>query len=167
MPSVLHVGCGTNPLPAWLDGFSETRMDIDPGCSPDVVASMTDMGDVGPFDALYCSHAVEHLYPHDVKTALGEFLRVLTPGGVAFVIVPDLEDVRATEEPLFLSESGPICGRDLFYGLPRYVAVSEHMAHRSGFVRETLGQALAEAGFDRFEVRRLSGYNLLGAAVKA
>lgn len=127
---------------------------------------MTDMGDIGPFDAIYCSHALEHLYPHDVATALSEFRRVLRPGGKVMVIVPDLEGVEATDEPLFVSPSGPITGRDMIYGLARYVAATPYMAHRTGFVRETLAKALQDAGFARFDARRLGDYNLFGAAMK-
>lgn len=165
MPSVLHVGCGTNPLPTWLDGADEVRLDIDPGCDPDVVASMTEMGEIGPFDLIYCSHAIEHLYPHDVTKALGEFHRVLKPQGAAFIFVPDLEDVKPTEEPLYDSPSGPICGLDMYYGLGRYIEISPHMAHHSGFVRETLTKALKAVGFEA-TARRLSGYNLFAMAVK-
>jgi len=166
MPTVLHVGCGGDPLPAWLSGFDEVRMDINPDCNPDIVASMVDMGEVGPFDAIYCSHALEHLYPHDVPVALGEFLRVLKPGGHAMVFVPDLEGVAPTNEPLFVSHSGPISGHDMYYGFGPYVATNPYMAHHTAFVRETLEQAFNDAGFSRSVVNRLSCYNLMAAAVK-
>lgn len=167
MATVLHVGCGINPLPDWLTEVEEVRLDVDPDCQPHILASMTDMGEIGPFDAIYCSHALEHLFPHDVDKALGEFLRVLRPGGKAMIFVPDLEDVQATDEPLFESVSGPISGRDMIYGLPRYVEASPFMAHRTGFVRDTLEKVVLAAGFARAEVRRLSNYNLFAAAVKA
>ncbi len=154
-------------MPAWLDGAEEVRLDIDPDCTPHIVASMTQMGEIGPYDAIYCSHALEHLYPHQVDQALGEFRRVLKPGGSAMIFVPDLEDVRPTEEVLYDSPSGPICGRDMYYGLARYVEASPHMAHHSGFVRETLKKTLRGAGFEVAEVRRLSGYNLFALAVKS
>lgn len=167
MPSILHAGCGTEPLPAWLSDYDETRLDIDPSCGPDILASLTDMGAIGPFDAIYCSHTLEHLFPHDVNKALGEFHRVLKPGGHAIIFVPDLEGVEPTEEPLYESASGPICGRDLYYGLPRYVEMSPYMAHRTGFVRDTLDKALNDAGFEKATAQRTSGYNLLGVAIKA
>lgn len=153
-------------MPDWLTGLDEVRLDIDPDVGPDIVASMTDMGEIGPFDAIYCSHALEHLYPHDVATALGEFRRVLRPGGKVMVIVPDLEGVEATDEPLFMSASGPISGRDMIYGLARYVAESPYMAHRTGFVAATLAKALSDAGFERTAASRLGDYNLFGAAMK-
>lgn len=163
--AVLHVGCGGNPLPDWISG-EETRLDIDPQHNPDVVASMTDMGDIGGFDFLYCSHSLEHLYPHDVPVALKEFYRVLGDGGRVIVIVPDLEGVEPTREPLLDTPAGPVSGFDLFYGMATLVEKNAHMAHHSGFVRETLAEALERAGFSGVHVLRGNDYNLIGAARK-
>ena len=43
----------------WLDewkrqGYEVLRLDIEPKNEPDFVASMTDMGDVGTYDVVYC-----------------------------------------------------------------------------------------------------------------
>lgn len=161
----LHVGCGGDSLPPWLGG-EEVRLDIDPACAPDIVASMIDMGDIGEFEAVYCSHALEHLCPHDLPTALSEFLRVLRPGGVAIVVVPDLEDVRPTDEILYVSPAGPVAGLDMIYGLRTHLKAMPHMAHHNGFVKRTLGDALARAGFKDVRAQRLEGFNLMGTGVK-
>src|ERR1700761_4600994 len=96
----LHVGCG----PAHKDqttrtfagpDWRELRLDIDPQVSPDIVGTMTDMGGVPSesVDAVFSSHNIEHLYPHEVLLALGEFLRVLRPEGFLVVTCPDLQSV--------------------------------------------------------------------------
>lgn len=162
---VLHAGSGGDTLPPWLDG-DQVRLDIDPATGPDVVASMTDMGDVGQFDVVYCSHALEHLHPHEVGTALAEFRRVLVPGGKAVVVVPDLEDVRPTDDVLYVCPAGPVCGLDLFYGMRPLLAARPHMAHRTGFVRDTLAAALRAAGFSEVLTRRVPDFNLLAIASK-
>jgi SAM-dependent methyltransferase len=113
---VLHVGCGGVILPHWFEGMQEVRLDIDPDMKPDIVASMTDMGEIGEYEALFCSHALEHLYPHEVQKALAEFKRVLKPEAHAIIFVPDLEDVRPTEEILLVSPAGPITGLDMIFG---------------------------------------------------
>src|SRR5262252_6440154 len=123
MKQILHAGCGGEPMPPWLDG-AEVRLEIDAAVKPDIVASMTDMGAIGSYDAIYCSHALEHLYPHEIPLALGEFLRVLKPGGAAIIIVPDLEDAEPTDEVLYVSPGGPIAGFDLFYGHRASVAAN-------------------------------------------
>lgn len=127
---------------------------------------MTDMGDIGEFDSIYCSHALEHLMPHDVGVALGEFLRVLKPGAYAVVAVPDLEDVRPTEHVLYVSPCGPITGLDLMYGLRSALKDRPFMAHRNGFTAQTLEAAFQKAGFSTVHVKRMECFNLLCIAVK-
>ena len=53
----------------------ELRLDIDASVQPDVVGTTTDMSAVadGSVDALFSSHNIEHLYPHEVALALAEF----------------------------------------------------------------------------------------------
>jgi len=165
--SLLHVGCGGEPMPEWAVGkYQEVRLDVSEDHQPDVLASMTEMGDIGEFDAIHCSHALEHLVPHEVPTALGEFLRVLKPGGFAVVFVPDLQDVKATEDVLFTAPCGPVTGLDLLYGLRRLLPEMPYMAHRTGFVQDTLAAAFKSAGFSRVSTQRLENYNLMAVAIK-
>lgn len=161
--SVLVAGSGHDMGELW-EGAKVTRLDIDPETKPDVVASMTDMGAIGPFDVVYCSHALEHLYPHEVPQALAEFHRVLNDGGSLVVLVPDLEGVPATDD--VLPGSCGLCGLHLYYGDPREIAAGHaHMAHHCGFVASTLRAALEAAGFDA-RTQRMSAYNLLAIGVK-
>lgn len=126
---------------------------------------MTDMGDIGPFDAAYCSHALEHLPPHDVARALSEFRRVLKPGAALIVVVPDLQGIEPTEAVVYESAAGPIAGLDMYYGLRSALAEYPHMAHRTGFVAATLAKALADAGLEQVGSQRLPHHNLLGTGV--
>lgn len=146
--------------------MDEVRLDISPDCNPDIVANMTEMGEIGPFDVVYSSHSLEHLFPHEVPVAAREFHRVLKDGGVAFIVVPDLQDVRPTEEPLFISPAGSVCGLDMFYGMGSLIAEHPHMAHHSGFVADTLKAVFVNAGFARVQTTRLNHYNLLAVAHK-
>jgi len=165
--SLLHVGCGGEPIPDWAQGkYVEVRLDIDERHAPDIVASMTDMGDIGPFNAIYSSHSLEHLYPHDVDTALREFHRVLDDGGFAVILVPDLEDVRPTEDVILDAPCGPVTGLDMIYGLRSALANQPHMAHRTGFTSDTLRAVLERAGFSGVLVQRMNHYNLMAIAAK-
>lgn len=47
----------------------------------------------GTFDCIYSSHMLEHLRPGDAKRCLSEIHRVLKPGGVLRIAVPDLDQV--------------------------------------------------------------------------
>lgn len=167
MGKLLHVGCGGEPMPVWAEGkYEETRLDICPDHSPHIVASMADMGDIGPFDCVYSSHSLEHLVPHEAQQALREFHRVLNDGGAAVILVPDLEGVHATDEVLFDAPCGPVAGNDLIYGLRALLPAMPYMAHRCGFVSETLERGLRDAGFGVVSVKRLENHNLMAVAVK-
>jgi SAM-dependent methyltransferase len=164
--TVLHVGCGGNPAPDWLDEFKEVRLDIDARHNPDIVASMLDLGAIGPFDVVYSSHALEHVYPHEVHVALTEFNRVLADSGRLVVVVPDLEDIKPTEDVVYECEAGPITGLDMYYGWSKVIQENPFMAHKCGFVKDTLTKVLLQAGFRQAVVARAPGHNLVGVAIK-
>ena len=42
------------------------------------------------FDAVYCSHNLEHYYWHDVPRVLDGFIHILKPDGFAHIRVPDI-----------------------------------------------------------------------------
>ena len=70
--------------------WDEIRFDIDENVKPDLVGTITDMQNVtsGSMDAIYSSHNIEHVYPHEVETVLKEFIRVLTPRRICSDYVP-------------------------------------------------------------------------------
>lgn len=165
---ILHVGCGGETVPPWFGDAEEVRVDIDPEMNPDVVASMLDLSPVpGRYEMVYSSHCLEHVHAHEVPVALGEFLRVLEPGGSAVIFVPDLEGVAATDEVLYVSPAGPICGLDLIYGHRASVkAGRDYMAHKTGFTEVTLREALYAAGFDSVVISKVPNYNLMAVGKK-
>lgn len=158
--SFLHVGCGRITKQA-LKGFNsdewhEVRFDIDPDVHPDIVGTITDMSGVESesVDAVFSSHNVEHVYPHQVPQMLRELLRVLRPGGFLVVTCPDLRSVCAAliqtgpMAVLYQSSMGPITPLDILYGhIASVQAGNEYMAHKGGFSIESLCRQLSEAGF--------------------
>lgn len=162
MRTVLIAGCGDEGQ-QWTDqGWAVIRLDIDPRTQPDIIGSMTDLGQVGPFDAVACNNALEHLYPHEVSKALREFFRVLKPGGHAIIVVPDLEGVQPTED--VIPEIG-MSGLHLMYGDAALIEEFPYMAHHSGFVRVTLDRVLTDAGF-KTHTQRIPCHQLLGIGTK-
>ena len=96
MKTFLHVGCVPKRKDKTTRGFAtdlwqEIRLDIDPSVAPDITGTMTDMSAVpsASVDAIFSSHNIEHLYPHEVPVALAEFKRVLKPDGFAVITCPD------------------------------------------------------------------------------
>jgi hypothetical protein len=159
MKTFLHVGCGpkrkdrtTKALSSW----SELRFDIDESVKPDLVGTMTDMSSVSSesVDAVFSSHNIEHLYPHEVPLALVEFLRVLKSDGIAVITCPDLKSVCALiaedklTEAAYTSPAGPIAPIDILYGLRSSMAQGNlYMAHRCGFTKKVLAGTLQASGF--------------------
>jgi ubiquinone/menaquinone biosynthesis C-methylase UbiE len=164
---LLHLGCGSEPIPDWLSHFDEVRVDVNPDVKPHFVRDMLNLHDIGTFDVIYCCHALEHLYPYQVPRALAEFKRVLNPGGGVFVVVPDLEDVKPDTTMLMNCDLGPICGLDMFYGHHSSLESNPWMAHHCGFIESTLREALEQAGFEQVKMQRLANYNLCAAGAKA
>lgn len=179
LPLVLHVGCGVaDPakLPAqfFVPGqWRELRYDIDPAVAPDIQGSITDMAAVGTasVDAVWSSHNLEHLYPHEVPLALAEFRRVLKPGAFALITLPDLQQVAERvaadelEDAAYQSPLGPVAPIDMIYGWRVALAAGNHfMAHRTGFTARTLRLALERAGFPEVRVIRDGKFTLWATA---
>ena len=161
MKTLLHVGCGPKHKDETTAAFNsltwnELRLDIDPSVQPDLLGTMTDMRSVesGSVDAIFSSHNIEHLYPHEVPVALAEFLRVLKPDGFVVITCPDLQAVCAlvAEDKLtdaaYTSPAGPIAPLDILYGhRPSMARGNLYMAHRCGFTQKVLVSTLQSAGF--------------------
>lgn len=174
--TILHVGCGRAPLPAHFRSpeWREIRYDIDPAVQPDLVGSMTEMAELrdASVDAIWSSHNLEHLLPHEVPTALAEFRRVLRPGGMAYVVVPDVQSLAEKiasgdlEGELYRSPIGSIAVLDVLWGHRASIAAGRHyMGHRTGFSAATLQRRLTEAGFDPVSVeRRPQAFELFASA---
>jgi hypothetical protein len=161
MSKLLHIGCGPKRKDRTTRGFNspdwqEIRLDIDPSVQPDVIGTMTDMRAVASMsvDAIFSSHNIEHLYPHEVPLALAEFHRVLADEGFAVITCPDLQSVCALiaedklTEAAYTSPAGPIAPLDILYGFrPSMAQGNLYMAHRCGFTRKVLHATLQAAGF--------------------
>ncbi|MDD2546306.1 MAG: methyltransferase domain-containing protein [Burkholderiaceae bacterium] len=161
MKKLLHIGCGPKRKDKTTAGFNtpdwhEIRLDIDPSVQPDVIGTMTDMAavDDASVDAIFSSHNIEHLYPHEVEPAFKEFLRVLKPDGFFVVTCPDLQSVCALVaqdkllEAAYTSPAGPIAPLDILYGHRPAMALGNlFMAHRSGFTQRVPDGTLRACGF--------------------
>ncbi len=183
MPTLLHIGCGPKRKSQTTHGFNtdawtELRLDIDADVQPDIIGTMTDMSAVADasVDAIFSSHNIEHLYPHEVGPALAEFLRVLTPEGFLVVTCPDLQEVcrLVAEDKLleaaYTAPAGPITPLDILYGhRPPMAKGNLYMAHRCGFTEKVLIGTLRSCGFKTVASKRRAHpyYDLYALATKA
>jgi ubiquinone/menaquinone biosynthesis C-methylase UbiE len=160
---VLNVG-GNNkaiPLPPQYTEFEHLLLDIDPKGSPDIVCDARNLTslEADQFDAIYCSHNLEHYYRHDVPRVLAGFLHVLRDGCFAHIRVPDIAEVmRVTidknldiDDVLYQSPAGPIMVLDVLYGYSVVIEKSgqDFYAHKTGFTQKSLLSALQKAGFTK------------------
>ncbi|MCL7487981.1 MAG: class I SAM-dependent methyltransferase [Desulfobulbaceae bacterium] len=161
MKKVLNVGGNskTISLPPQYAEFEHVLLDIDPKGSPDIVCDARNLAelDAGQFDAVYCSHNLEHYYRHEVKRVLAGFLHVLKDGGFAQIRVPDIHEVMRVaiqrdldiDDVLYQSPAGSIMVLDVLYGYSIEIEQSgqDFFAHKTGFTQKSLLKALQKAGF--------------------
>lgn len=124
----------------------------------------------GSFSAVYASHLLEHLYADEARRLLRECFRVLTPGGVIRIVVPDL---RPMVTGYLASEPDPQ-GRELpadtlIEGLQLrspsapgpgpvvrlYAALADFQSHKWMYDAHSLAARVHEAGFHDVQERGL------------
>ncbi|PYF06576.1 methyltransferase family protein [Rhodobacter viridis] len=179
--TVLHVSCGLAhpaklpdsyfPLADW----HELRLDSDPSVTPDILARPTDLSMLADasVDAIWSSHSLTHLAFHEVAVALGEFLRVLKPGGFFLVTLPDLQQVAKhvaeghLEEPVYISAAGPISPLDILYGHRAAQAEGQiGTLPRTGFTARSLAEHLTAAGFAAVKIESDGRFALWGVGTR-
>ena len=177
--SVLNVGGNSKriAIPAHYEGWRHLLLDIAPGDDVDLVQDARTLLELesGLFDAIYCSHNLEHYYRHDGAKVLAGFHHVLKDDGFVELRVPDIPEVVAAmgsgamdiDDVLYVSAAGPITVHDVLYGWGLEIERSgvDFFAHKQGFSKASLRAACERAGFgavwmpppaERFEIRALA-----------
>jgi predicted 2-oxoglutarate/Fe(II)-dependent dioxygenase YbiX len=149
----LHIGCGGHRLPGWVNidvNGGDLRMDLRwPLPFPDDSVKY-----------VFASHVIEHVYRQsELPMLLKEIRRVLQPGGVVRIIVPDIAKcIRAYSgnDSKFFSERSKTwkwaaeCKTPLDHFLG-YAGANQTLenfgGHKYGYDFPTLTLALQEAGF--------------------
>jgi predicted SAM-dependent methyltransferase len=131
----LHLGCGKRYIPGFIHMDVQKFDHIDYQTEVDNL----DMVEDNSCSLVYTCHVLEHFKPEKIPAVLREWYRVIRPGGICRISVPDFAAIcRVYMVNQELSEViGPIFGRqDYLYNI-----------HRTIFDYETLGKYLIEAGF--------------------
>ncbi len=159
---VLNVGGGSKsiPIPSHYLDWEHVLLDIDPRENPDLVCDARELTTLAAdqFDAIYCSHNLEHYGQHECPRVLRGFLHLLRDNGFAEIRVPDLGALMRhvvktgmdIEDVLYTSPVGPITPRDVLYGYGAEIERSgqDFYAHKTGFTEKSLLRMLEQAGFE-------------------
>lgn len=168
MKSVLNVGGGSKeiPIPAYFAGWKHDLLDVDARGNPDLAMDARDLSRLpaGSYDAVYCSHNLEHYHRADGAKVLRGFVHVLKDDGFAEVRVPDVLAVMQhavqhrmdLDDVLYTSPTGPILVRDVLYGYHVQVEQmgNEFFAHKTGFSPKSLVAFLGPTGFHSYTLVR-------------
>jgi hypothetical protein len=175
---VLNVGGSSKqtPIPSHFAGWQHDLLDIDPRGVPDLVCDARELRELtgGVYDAVYCSHNLEHYYRHEGLDVIRGFHHMLNETGFAEVLVPDIAQVVAAlhernlelDDVLYQCPIGPILAHDVMYGLQTEIQESgqDFYAHKTGFTPKSLKKILMDGGFslvflstvERFAVHALA-----------
>jgi SAM-dependent methyltransferase len=85
----LNLGCGSRRHADW------TNVDLVPA-GPDVIGADLRRPlpySAGSFQAVYAAHLLEHFVPAEAGRLVAEAHRLLAPGGLVRIVVPDLEGI--------------------------------------------------------------------------
>ena len=138
----LHLGCG----PRYIPGF--IHVDAQPAPHVDIVGPVErlPMADAS-VSLIYASHILEHFERSAYKAVLAEWFRVLRPGGVLRLAVPDFAACAAIYYEMGLAD-----GLSGLVGLIVGGQRDECDFHKMIFDEALLSSSLLETGFR--EVRR-------------
>lgn len=173
----LHIGCGPNILPGWVNIDSVARA---PGVRTDIDLTALPWPD-GSVDAALAEHVFEHFSFAEEAAIWPELARVLRPGGVLTVEVPDFEWVcrrflAADDDFRAFYQVGHAdhyagCGRSLEqrWGILQTMFFGNQNGagqfHRSAYTEAKLRALARMTGFATIDVSRV--FNKGGQALRA
>jgi SAM-dependent methyltransferase len=159
---VLNVGSGGrgSQMPQIYANWDVVWLDLNPTFQPDLLMDARDLGTLEPgqFDAVFSSHCLEHIYPHELRAVIHGMWHVLKADGFVDISVPNIgrllelvhERGLDLDSHVYDSPGGPICVRDMIWGYSRhqeYTHRPELNLHKNGFSQRTLGQLLINSDF--------------------
>lgn len=115
----LNMGCGPHYLAGWTNVDADTTVKAD--VHADALEFLDRLGE-SEVEEIYAGHFLEHLAKPAADRFLRECYRVLVPGGVCAIVVPDMREVlkryiaQAIDEIPFdgrmwrLSDLDDVCG---------------------------------------------------------
>jgi predicted SAM-dependent methyltransferase len=147
---LLNIGCGRHYDRRWVNLDLESK---DPSVQIHNVTEGVPFSD-SEFDVVYHSHVLEHLKPELGEELIVECFRVLKPGGILRIVVPDLERIAqlylTTHERAWLNEQEAQTDFDWMKLELLDQLVREHSGGRMG--RYMASQEIKNSEFVRWRV---------------
>ena len=166
-PRVLNVG-GNNkniPIPEHYAGWEDFLLDIDLAGKPDIHLDALDLKQLSPsqYDAVYCSHNLEHFFRAEVPVVLEGMFHVLKEDGFVEIVVPDfsqlIEEIMKRgldiSDTLYECEFAPITVHDYLFGY-EFCSDSvgrQYCLHKTAFTQKSLEKLLKSHGFPHVYIR--------------
>lgn len=154
----IHLGCGRRRLPGY------THIDPDENVNPDYIGSAEKipvMNNIATM--LYFAHGLEHVRKADVEHVIGEFSRVLRPGGTLRLSVPDFGIIAYlySFENVSLARLGCINGgqrtrNDVHYNVFDYETLATLLTPHFYNIREWDPYKAHPVGFDDFSFAKIN-----------
>jgi predicted SAM-dependent methyltransferase len=150
-PIKLNVGCGTDYKEGWINIDNNSDDNIEK------LDLNWDLRDPLPFadnsvDFIFNEHFFEHLTVEEGQSAMKDMLRILKPGGVMRIAMPDLESVVDHYLNVPLSEDQVIKDHHLSFVKTRAEWMNMSFrwwGHKWLYDWEELSRRLSEAGFKK------------------
>ena len=173
----VNVGCGYTPTPGWVNLDNSLTVRLAPvirrlakvGVVPSGMAGFADVAAAhgirwcdasrrlpfadGSVDAIYTSHMFEHLGTGPARRFLAEALRVLVPGGILRVAVPDLrlfvqDYVARGDADAFVARTQLAAAADGFFARLKALLLGARERHLWMYDAASLCRLLGSAGFE-------------------
>jgi predicted SAM-dependent methyltransferase len=146
----LHVGCGHHRLPGWINA------DVHPGADLIIFLERRLPFRANILQLMYMEHVLEHVPFRTGVSFLREAGRVLVPGGVIRIAMPDLDDLIDGYQKDWRRFDW------VNWPAHRFIKTRAEMiniafrwwGHKHLYNREELERALREAGFDHYCFRQ-------------
>jgi predicted SAM-dependent methyltransferase len=131
----LHLGCGKKHIP----GFIHVDLEDHPHVNFRVPVNRLDFAQDNTVELIYASHVLEHFGRHEIDQVLCEWFRVLRPGGILRLAVPDFAAVASRYQ-----QTGEL---PELVGLVSGGQRNQYDFHKMVFDEKLLRELLMQAGF--------------------